>query len=45
MQLNDEHRDDSLIDLGGVAEVTKGPDGNREDIAGGMRVQLGLSDD
>ncbi|MDF0490256.1 benenodin family lasso peptide [Sphingomonas sp. H39-1-10] len=45
MQRNEEKRDDSLIDLGAVVEETKGPDGNREDIAGGMRQQLGLSDD
>jgi len=45
MQINDEHNDDSLIDLGSVADETKGPSGNREDIAGGMRLQLGLSDD
>lgn len=45
MQIIDEHRDESLIDLGAVADETKGPDGNREDIAGGMRPQIGLSDD
>lgn len=45
MQLNEEHGDDNLIDLGAVTDETKGPSGNREDIAGGMRFQLGISDD
>lgn len=45
MQRNNEHRDDDLIDLGTAIDQTKGPGGNREDIAGGLRQQLGIADD
>ncbi|RJG52379.1 benenodin family lasso peptide [Sphingobium terrigena] len=34
MQRNDQHRDDELIDLGGVIEETKGGAPNLNDTAG-----------
>lgn len=45
MHINDENRDESLIDLGAVAEETKGKLVGINDHDNGLQASFGLSDD
>lgn len=46
MQRNDEHRDDDLIDMGSLAQQTKGQQDGINDFENGRQLALGgLSDD
>jgi hypothetical protein len=45
MKRNDEQRHDELVDLGAVADETKGIGSVPPDSEGGLRKSPGLSDD
>ncbi|MDF0491132.1 benenodin family lasso peptide [Sphingobium sp. H39-3-25] len=36
---------EDVLDLGDVSELTRGPDGNKDDLMGGLRTSIGIAED
>lgn len=45
MTKSEDRRDEDLIDLGRVVDLTEGPSGDRDDLMGGLRQHIGIADD